>query len=214
MMPTRPHLPYRRAAFARGTTLIEVLVTVVVLAFGLLGIAAFQAKAQVGSIESYQRAQAVVLLEDMHARMLSNPDSLAQYVTSTPLGTGSTAYTSCASLTAVARDKCEWHMALQGAAEVQAAPSTSAATGTSATAAPGVKLGAMIGARGCIEQIQARNSTDGVCAAGIYRITLAWQGMHATVPPSLTCGKDAYSAETARRAIATRVAVGTPECKK
>ena len=49
-------------SYQRGVSLIEVLITMVVVAFGLLGLAAFQAKAQVGSIESYQRAQAAVLL--------------------------------------------------------------------------------------------------------------------------------------------------------
>ena len=58
----------RNPCSERGVTLVEVLVTVVILAFGLLGIAAFQAKAQVGSIEAYQRAQAVVLLQDMRKR--------------------------------------------------------------------------------------------------------------------------------------------------
>ena len=71
-----------------GVSLVEVLVTVVLLAFGLLGIAAFQAKAQVGSLEAYQRAQAVVLLEDMQARISGNPQFAAEYVTTTPLGTG------------------------------------------------------------------------------------------------------------------------------
>jgi type IV pilus assembly protein PilV len=60
-MRNLPFSPSRQ----RGTSLVEVLVTVIVLAFGLLGIAALQAKAQVGNLEAYQRAQAVVLLQDM-----------------------------------------------------------------------------------------------------------------------------------------------------
>ena len=53
----------------RGTSLLEVLITMVLVAFGLLGIAAFQAKAQIGSIEAYQRAQAVLMLEDLQSRI-------------------------------------------------------------------------------------------------------------------------------------------------
>ena len=60
-----------------GLSLVEVLVTVVILAFGLLGIAALQAKVQVGSIEAYQRAQAIVLVDDMRARILGNSANAA-----------------------------------------------------------------------------------------------------------------------------------------
>ncbi len=181
-----------------GTTLLEVLITVVVLAFGLLGIAAFQAKAQVGSIEAYQRAQAIVLLEDMQARMTGNSTvPPANYVTTDPLGFGNTAYTSCDGLAGVDFDKCEWSTALKGAAEVKGSD----------------KIGAMTGARGCVEEIQAPNATDGACLAGIYQITVAWQGMHPTVAPALACGKDAYGADSSRRAISARVSFGTPTCK-
>jgi type IV pilus assembly protein PilV len=184
-----------------GTTLIEVLVTVLLLAFGLLGIAAFQAKAQVGTIESYQRAQAVVLLEDLQSRISGNPAGSADYVTGTgtPLGTGTTA-ADCNSQTAgAARDKCEWSAMLRGASESQ---------GTT-------NVGAMIGARGCIEQIQARNPARGVCQPGIYRATVAWQGMHKTTAPTLACGQNAYGGadnDTMRRAVSVRIAIGTPDC--
>ena len=182
-----------------GVSLVEVLVTVVLLAFGLLGIAAFQAKAQVGSLEAYQRAQAVVLLEDMRARVSGNPGDAASYVTTTPLGTGTTPG-DCTELAAgSARDKCEWGTALLGAAEVK--HSTDA------------NVGAMKGARGCITQLQARDASPGVCQPGIYLLTVAWQGMHATRAPSHSCGSGTYGAETRRRAIAARVAIGVPACR-
>ena len=180
-----------------GTSLIEVLVTVVLLAFGLLGIAAFQAKAQVGALEAYQRAQAVVLLEDLQARMSGNPAGSAGYVTASPLGTGE-AEVDCTGVAAgTARDRCEWGSMLRGASETQ---------GTNS-------VGAMIGARGCVEQIQARDTTTGVCRPGIYRATVAWQGMHPTTAPALTCGKDSYGQnDNMRRAISVRIAIGTPSC--
>lgn len=183
----------------RGTTLIEVLVTVVVLAFGLLGIAAFQAKAQAGSLEAYQRAQAIVLLEDMQARISGNHAAAADYVTDTPLGTDDTPG-DCTALAARSdRDKCEWSAALLGAAEVRDDLDTS--------------VGAMIGARGCVTELQARDTAPGVCKPGIYLLTVAWQGMHATRAPSHACGSGEYGDETLRRAIAARVAVGVPHCK-
>lgn len=183
----------------RGTTLIEVLVTLVVVAFGLLGIAAFQAKAQVGSIEAYQRAQAVVLLEDLQARMSGNPAQAASYITDTPLGTDDEPGDCTAMAAGSARDKCEWSTALLGAAELR---------GTA-----GTRMGAMLGARGCVTQLQARSETSGACAAGIYQLTVAWQGLHATQAPASTCGTGEYGDETMRRAIGLRVAVGVPHCK-
>lgn len=178
-----------------GTSLLEVLITLLVLAVGLLGLAAFQAKAQVGTIESYQRAQAVVLLDDMYARMRGNPGQAASYVTAA-LGTG--AATADCSLAAAgsARDLCEWNVALQGAAELK---------GTN-------KVGAMQGARGCISQLQAPDPSNGVCRPGVYLVAVAWQGLHKTQAPALACGMDSYGEESYRRAISVRVAVGLPSC--
>jgi type IV pilus assembly protein PilV len=189
-----PFSPLRQ----RGTSLVEVLVTVIVLAFGLLGIAALQAKAQVGNLEAYQRAQAVVLLQDMRARMSSNGANAASYVTSTPLGTGTSADDCSGAADAAARDKCEWSNELKGAAEVSASST---------------KVGAMLGARGCIEVLQAPNPAAGVCQPGLYRLSVVWQGMHPTKVSSLTCGKNAFGTDDSyRRAIAVQVAVGLPAC--
>jgi type IV pilus assembly protein PilV len=184
----------------RGTTLVEVLVTVIILAFGLLGIAALQAKAQVGTIESYQRAQAVVLLQDMRARISSNGANAASYVTTSAIGYDGTALADCSTLTSTAaQDLCSWSNALKGAAEVDSTTNN--------------KVGAMQGARGCIEQLQAENAAAGVCQPGIYRITVAWQGMHPTKTPSLSCASGSYGKDDRfRRAIAVQVAIGLPHC--
>lgn len=184
----------------RGTTLVEVLVTVIILAFGLLGIAALQAKAQVGTVESYQRAQAVVLLQDIRARLSSNGADAASYVTTGTIGTADTEPADCSTLTGTAaQDLCAWSAALKGAAEVDTASNT--------------KVGAMIGARGCIEQLQAQDASAGVCQPGIYRLTVAWQGMHPTKTPSLSCASGAFGKDDSyRRAISVQVAVGLPHC--
>jgi type IV pilus assembly protein PilV len=193
MMLLHPHTRQR------GTTLVEVLVTVVVLAFGLLGIAAFQAKAQAGSIEAYQRAQAVVLLEDMQARISGNPDDAANYVTDTALGTEDTPGDCGTAAAGSARDKCEWSTALLGAAELKGDDNQ--------------RVGGMIGARGCVTEIQALSSTPGACRPGIYQVTVAWQGLHATRAPAYACGESEYGDETLRRAIGVRVAIGVPTCQ-
>jgi type IV pilus assembly protein PilV len=182
---------------ARGVSLIEVLITMVVLAFGLLGLAAFQAKAHVGTIESYQRAQAAVLLQDMGARLSCNSAAAASYVTAAPLGTGSAVGEDCALEAAgSARDLCEWSAALKGAAEQR----------------DDSKVGAMQDARGCIQEVRAKNEAAGVCTPAVYLVTVVWQGMHATRAPAQACGKDLYGEDTHRRAVSVRVAVGLPGC--
>lgn len=184
----------------RGVTLIEVMVTIVILAFGLLGLAGLQSKLNVGTLESYQRAQAVILLNNMAERINANRAHAAEYVTDAPVGTGDTQPESCATLTGSERDLCEWSRSLKGAAERQGQDETN--------------VGAMLGARGCVTEIQAPNTTPGACAPGIYQVAVAWQGMHATRAPSVSCGSGEYGQQdTFRRAISVQVAIGLPGCK-
>lgn len=183
----------------RGTSLIEILVTMVILSFGLLGIAVFHVKAQVASLESYQRAQAVILVEDIHARMSATPLQATSYKTSgsATIGTDDPEEDCTGKAIGAARDRCEWSAALRGASETKTA---------------GTKVGAMIGARGCIEELQAPIYTGGGCRQGIYQVTVVWQGLHETRAPSQTCGTGKYGAERFRRALSTRVVVAVPEC--
>lgn len=173
----------------QGTTLVEVLVTIVIIAFGLLGMAGLQVRLQVSEMESYQRSQALILLNDMANRIASNRNYAASYVTSSALGSGTTCPTSTSTI--VDRDKKEWCDALQGAAE------------TSGT----TKLGAMIGGRGCVE-----------VAGGDYMVTVAWQGLTpiSAPPSSVTCGANQYNttgtpcvSDLCRRAITTIVRIAT-----
>lgn len=180
-----------------GITMIEVLVTIVILAFGLLGIAVFQSKANVGTIESYQRAQAVILLDDMSARLQGNPANSGAYVGD--FGTGDAQPADCSTVAAgAARDLCEWSNALKGAAEIDES---------------NAKVGAMIGARGCVAQVQAPDPTPGICAPGIYQVSVTWQGLHATQAPALECGKDAFGDEKYRRLLAAQVMIPQLNCQ-
>lgn len=183
----------------RGVGLIEVLVTLLITAFGLLALAGLVVKSQASEFDSYQRAQASVLLTDMVERINANRANAASYVTTTPLGTGQTLWTSpCSGLaTGTNRDQCEWSNALQGAAE-------STTNGNAA--------GAMIAARGCVELVQAVNVAPGFCTAGIYRVSVVWQGQGTTSAPALACGKNLYGDDRLRRALATLVEIGTPDC--
>ena len=190
-----------------GTSLLEVLITIVILAFGLLGLVGLEAKMQTSEVESYQRAQAIVLLTDMVDRMnaqLGSANAIMPgatpavdgYVSTDVFGTGHTDTNPCPTAAGATRDQCEWSMALKGAAEKR---------GTT-------NLGAMVGARGCITRIQTPNTNTGVCTPGIYLVTVAWQGLQMTAAPSAACGTDSFGDEKYRRAVSARVVVGLPAC--
>lgn len=195
-MSTRRH----RASRQRGFTLLEVLITIIILSIGLLGLASLQSKIQISQVESYQRAQAVLLLEDMLARINANRAQAAAYVTgpAAPLGYDGTPPAVCNNGAGALQDQCEWSNALKGAAE---------------TSSGGTAVGSMIGARGCVEVLQAQNVAPGVCLPGIYRVTVVWQGLNATVEPALKCaaavnfGGDGY-----RRAISAQTIIALNGC--
>lgn len=153
----------------RGISLIEVLVTLVILAVGMLGVMGMQARLQQSETEVYQRTQALILLQDMASRLAANRNQAASYVTGSgsPLGVGMTC--PAVGTTQLERDRAEWCNALQGAAE-------SDATGN---------VGAMLGGRGCIESL----------GSGQYLITVAWQGLGrlSTPPSGAACAANSYN---------------------
>jgi type IV pilus assembly protein PilV len=152
-----------------GTTLIEVLIALVIAAVGLLGLASLQMRLQLSDMESYQRAQALLLLDDMTNRLAANRDQAATYITGAgaPLGSGMNCPTAVGTLQQT--DTQQWCTALQGAAENMGGNNT----------------GAMIGARGCVEALGANS----------YLITVAWQGMTPTAAPGagVACGAGLYA---------------------
>lgn len=170
---------------ARGFTLIEVLVAMLVLAIGLLGLAGLQSRMLGSQFEAYQRAQALMLAEDMANRIRSNPVAArsTSYVSTTVYGTGNTTGDGgCSSTDVVEKDLCVWNQALKGA---------------SVTANDDRQIGSMIGARGCISTIRASAKTEAV-----IRVSVAWMGGTSTVAPADTCGKgDFGSDDSMRRSI-------------
>jgi type IV pilus assembly protein PilV len=160
------------AARQRGSSMIEVLVTIVIIAFGLLGMAGLQSRMQVSEVEAYQRAQALLLLNDMANRIATNRGLALSYVTASTIGPTTACATDFSGTTMPVVDKREWCNALQGAGET---------SGTS-------KLGAMLGGRGCVASL----------GNGEYLVTVAWQGLLPLSAPvsSVTCGKDSYDGAT------------------
>jgi type IV pilus assembly protein PilV len=187
----------------RGFSMIEVLITLVILAFGLLGLINLQIKLQMNEVESYQRSQALVLLEDMAGRMrvmtlddAGDAANLAAMGTAAGwLGTSSAIDCSAAPPTDPEdRDRWEWDCLLKGAAVDNA------------------NLGAMQGARGCITQVEAGNPANGFCIPAQYRITVSWQGLIESAVPSVSCADDQYGEAGYRRSLSTLVTIGTPKC--
>lgn len=173
-----------------GVSLLEALITMVILAFGLLGLAGLQSKVQVSETESFQRAQAILLVEDMANRISANRANAVAYLTGTaPIGFGDAQPADCSGLTGAAKDQCEWSNELKGAAEkkTQGSQTTS--------------LGAMRDARGCIDLIAGSTPP-------VYRVSVAWQGMTIFKAPSVPCGATQYGNDDGyRRALAVMVPV-------
>jgi len=165
-----------------GYVMLEVLVTIVILVFGLLGLAGFQMRTSIVEQEAYQRVQALILVQDMAERIYANRTIAATYVQN-DIGSSATVRTDCADVTAKDKDVCEWHNSLVGASEQR---------GTSS-------VGTLLGGRGCI--------TAG--AANEYFVTVVWQGLTQTVAPQSTCGQDSYGNEKLRRAVSMRVQIST-----
>lgn len=176
----------------QGFTLVEALVTMVILAIGLLGLVGLQARLQVLQIEAYQRAQALMLLRDMSSRIANNRNAAAAYVTASPVGVAMTCPAPGADPSRRDRDVFEWCTALQGASEESSG---------------GVQVGAMVGGRGCVEDL----------GAGQFMVTVAWQGMAplGAPPESVACGLNLYDggagsvcvSDLCRRAVTTVVRI-------
>ncbi len=157
----------------RGITLVEVLVTMVILAIGLLGLAGLQARLQILQGEAYQRAQALMLLKDMAGRIANNRNDADSYVTGAgaPVGVGG----ACPGPGATRQeaDVAEWCGLLQGASEETSA---------------GTRVGSMVGGRGCVEDL----------GNGQYLITVAWQGLApiSAPPAGVECGAGQFNGGT------------------
>ena len=169
-----------------GTTMMEVLVSIMIVVIGLLGLAGLQSRASVAEMEAFQRAQALVLLQDMTDRINANRRNAAAYDTGlVPVGTPNSA-APCTGLNGAPRDLCEWQNGLVGAAE----------------SSGGLKVGAMIGARGCVTVVNAAMPRQ-------LQIAVVWQGLVPTAIPGATaCGAGQYGDERTRRAVTANVIIG------
>lgn len=163
-----------------GFTLLEVMITAVILIGALMAISGLQTTASNVEYDAYQRSRAAVLAEDMVARMNANRKNAVTYVTGTSKywGTGDSQPANCSG-SGLDRDNCEWSNLLKGTA-----------VSADGTAQPGLK-----NAIGCIVASSVAQE---------YFVVVAWQGQTpsntAALKPS-DCGKGIYSNDDYRRVL-------------
>ena len=190
------HLSSQQAGFS----LIEVLVSLLILLIGFMGVAALSMRANQVEFESYQRAQALVLVDDMAQRVRANPHAAYCYYSYTVTGTSGAQYlgaganvaantciasggVSVEATTMAEDDLRDWDAQLDGAAISDG----------------GTAAGAMIDARGCITQDASR---------GVL-IQLSWHAKTISNTPSagLTCGQQGGVNDQYRRVVARWVKI-------
>jgi type IV pilus assembly protein PilV len=171
----------------QGATIIEVLVAIIIVVFGLLGLAGLQSRVSLAEVEAFQRAQAILILNDMVGRINANRRNAPSYATGgTPKGTGQPVQDCSVSTATADIDLCEWNNELLGATE----------------GLGGNNVGSMQDARGCVEVIQGTMPKQ-------FRVSVVWRGTAPTVAPgATTCGQGSYGNDALRRAITATIEMG------
>lgn len=194
-----------RPAGQRGFSMLEVLVTLFIIMLGMFGLIGLQARMYTASFESYQRVQALNLVNFIVDTMQVNRSTATCFdftsnANGTPfVGVGGTLPANCAVASAAENAMAdatiaEWDALLNGASETNAAAAN---------------VGAMVGARGCISYdatTELPNPASGAAmtGTGVFTVTVAWQGKTQTVAPAVACGNNLYGPETLRRALSVQ----------
>ena len=161
-----------RNVSVKGFTLIEVMITMFVVALGLLGMNALQSHTVNNAFESYQRALMSSVVEDMSARIRMNPirAKAGDYFQAPTL------LVDCSILTGAQRDLCEWHREIDGRQVMDA---------------NGAPVASPFGAVGCIENL----------GSGVIRVSVAWLGQTSQVVATTDCGQGTIAPEDQRRVV-------------
>ena len=184
-----------------GFSLLEVLVALVIVVVGLLGVIGLQAVAQQTEFESYQRAQALIMLNDVVEKINTNRTSAPCFAI-----TGSTGIPYFGTIGAghIGTVNCtsgfynEETRVLANAAMVSFDEALRGATETRG----GSAVAALIGARGCVTLDAATNT---------YTVAVVWQGLTSTFRiGSISCATGLYgdANDTNRRVVWTTLRLG------
>jgi len=170
-----------------GFSMIEVLITVFVVAIGLLGIASVQFISKRSNFEAVQRTTATLLANDIIERMRANPGMLLEYAGDAgspiaPLG-GPTATrtqpaldcttSACSPFELSQYDLWEWETALNGLSEQ--------------VTADGSSTGGLHSPTACITTTGAAGAVD---RSARYDVAIAWRGGTQLADPDTSdCGR-------------------------
>ena len=178
----------------RGFTLIEALITFVILSIGLLGIASLQALSKTSQHQTIQRTRAVGLADSMVERIRMNPAGRARYnIGLSPLGGNPGASEPSADCHTAACDPNEladhdlwaWEQSLAGV-DVKAG---------------GANAGGLSDPRGCV----LFSPAPGMNRTGQLRVIVQWRGMQQTQDAvqagEQICGGDAAGSDNLRRQL-------------
>lgn len=164
----------------RGSTMIETLVTILIVSFAMIGVAGMQYRAARTELDSYQRSQATILLGDMAARIMANRRNAAAYVAE---DVGAAAQDCTGLATVVKADLCAWGASLRGAGEKQ----------------DGKEVGALVSGLGCVRSPEPN----------LFVITIAWQGMESSGAAQTDCGATRITDAQLRRSVSTVVRIAS-----
>ena len=184
----------------RGFTMVEVMITVLILAVGMLAIAGLQMTAKRSGQQAWQRSLAILLADNMIERIRANPAAVEDYHTGLgdgALGGGSIDEepTDCAAGECSAQEMAEWDLwnwerRLDGAA-IQDADDNDA--------------GGLIEPHGCIVFEEAGAAAPNT---GRLRVVVSWRGLTDTAD-AVQAGDACGEAEAGTLASRRQVVVNT-----
>jgi type IV pilus assembly protein PilV len=155
----------------RGFTLIEVLVTFVILSIGLLGIVSLQALSKTSQHQGIQRTRAVAIADGLLEQIRINPAGLTTYAFGlTPLGGGTIGTepspdcfaTACTPTEMATHDLWAWEQALDG---------------TAVTVDGGTATAGLINPRACVTFTAAAGKTS----TGLLQVLVQWSDLRETI---------------------------------
>lgn len=196
-----------------GFNMLEILFSLLIVSTGLLGLAGTQVIAQRAEQESYQRAQAIVLMTDVVDRINTNRKAAICYnISDSTTGSGYLGATGAGkySIPSFTCPALATNPAAVTRAQLDLQFIDQMLLGAGETIG-GNKVGAMIGARTCIGFDTASQS---------YTVAIAWQGTTATFSPASwpsannpaiarNCSLNLYGTDTQRRVVWTTIMVAS-----
>lgn len=192
-----------------GFTLIEVMISAVILSIGVVGIVSVLTMTKVFQHESIQRARAVELADGIFERIRRNPAGVAGYDTGllAPLGAASTGDepdpncrgTSCDAAQLASHDLWDWERLLDGA-------STTIVDGEDTINTVGLR-----NVRACIDFTADADRVN----TGIVDVIIQWQGINETsdavAASGVECGDAGEEDPTWRQLIVSSYVIDETE---